>query len=169
MRKSKKEETVSIKITKSLAYKLLDSITHVELAKEFRRLIEGKPDLTKVIKELGPKNKQMVQWATAKRRELVSKQTQAEKVFKARLKACGLDYKFQEIIYTSTSFYIADFVFPTKKIVLELDGGYHTDPVQKSKDKLRTQELNFLGYKVIRLTNEKSYTISEAEIKKFFG
>lgn len=169
MRKSKKEETVVFKITKSLAYKFLDSISHVELAKEFRRLIEGKPELEKVIQELGPKNKQMVSWANSKRKELISKQTQAEKVFKARLKACGLDYKFQEIIYTSTSFYIADFVFPLKKIVLELDGGYHTDPVQKVKDKLRTKELNSLGYKVIRLTNEKSLEISEAEIKRLFS
>lgn len=47
--------------------------------------------------------------------------------------------------------YIVDFVCLTRKLVIELDGGQHTD--QKEYDKKRTQTLEEDGFKVIRFWN----------------
>jgi len=164
--KKKKEDLVTFKISKELAYKFLDAISNIEVAKEFKRIIENKPEL--VIKDNIAKNKQMQSYAKARRNELIQKQTETEKFFKARLKACEIEYEFQKIIYTSTSFYVADFYIPNKRLVVELDGGYHLTTEQKVKDKFRTKELNTLGYKVIRLTNERSLQLSEAKLKEMF-
>ncbi len=51
--------------------------------------------------------------------------------------------------------YIADFVCLEKKLVVEVDGEYHNNEEQKENDDLRTEYLNFFGYKVIRFTNEE--------------
>jgi very-short-patch-repair endonuclease len=51
--------------------------------------------------------------------------------------------------------YVVDFVCLTKKLVIEIDGGIHLQ--QKEKDELRTKDLNSIGYKVIRFTNDEVY------------
>src|SRR5690606_21487769 len=48
-----------------------------------------------------------------------------------------------------------DFVCLEKKLVIEIDGGYHNDPQQKEADELRTQILKEFGYKVLRFPNEE--------------
>ncbi|MCF6269224.1 MAG: endonuclease domain-containing protein [Melioribacteraceae bacterium] len=50
-------------------------------------------------------------------------------------------------------FYIADFYCHQKKLVIEVDGGYHER--QKNYDELRTEIVNLLGIKVIRFTNKE--------------
>ncbi len=50
---------------------------------------------------------------------------------------------------------IVDFVNLDKKLVVEVDGGYHKAPDVKEYDILRTNYLNHKGYKVIRFTNEE--------------
>ena len=44
--------------------------------------------------------------------------------------------------------YIVDFVCLEKKIIIELDGGHHSE--QKAYDSLRTKKLTENGFKVIR-------------------
>ncbi|PJR03219.1 leucine--tRNA ligase [Avrilella dinanensis] len=51
--------------------------------------------------------------------------------------------------------FIVDFVCLSKKIVVEVDGGYHSTPEQKEYDEQRTIILNKRGFKVIRFTNEE--------------
>src|SRR5690606_38495472 len=51
--------------------------------------------------------------------------------------------------------FIVDFVCLSKKIVVEVDGGYHSTPEQKKYDEQRTIILNKRGFKVIRFTNEE--------------
>ena len=51
--------------------------------------------------------------------------------------------------------YIADFVCLEKKLVVEIDGGYHTDAEQEINDQLRSQELKDWGFTVLRLKNEE--------------
>ena len=46
--------------------------------------------------------------------------------------------------------FIADFVCLDKKLVIEVDGGYHNSSEQQEADKARTEYLSVLGYKVIR-------------------
>ncbi|MDD3406197.1 MAG: DUF5915 domain-containing protein [Paludibacteraceae bacterium] len=50
---------------------------------------------------------------------------------------------------------IADFACLDKKLVIEVDGGYHNNPEQKEYDALRTQAIEKQGYRVIRFTNEE--------------
>ena len=49
--------------------------------------------------------------------------------------------------------YIADFYCHKAKLVVELDGSQHYDPLEIEKDKKRTLYLESLGLKVLRFTN----------------
>jgi very-short-patch-repair endonuclease len=51
--------------------------------------------------------------------------------------------------------FIADFVLKDRKIIIEIDGGYHDEPKQQEKDRARTLILNSKGYTVYRLRNEE--------------
>ncbi len=55
-------------------------------------------------------------------------------------------------------FYIVDFLFPFKRIAVEVDGGYHGSTAQKAKDTKRTKYLEAKGLKVIRVSNEDVLT-----------
>ena len=61
--------------------------------------------------------------------------------------------------------YIADFLCLTKKMVIEVDGGYHNDPTQQQEDQWRTEYLESKGYHVIRFCNEEVYTDTKGVIR----
>ncbi len=80
--------------------------------------------------------------------------TESEQILWEYLKGKKLEgYKFrrQHIIDE----YIVDFVCLSKKLIIEVDGGYHNKPEIKEADRFRTEELHDLGYTVIRFTNEQ--------------
>lgn len=62
----------------------------------------------------------------------------------------GLPFRRQHIIGK----YIADFVCLKKMLVVEVDGGYHAQNDQIIKDLWRTEHLERMGFKVIRVKNE---------------
>lgn len=68
-----------------------------------------------------------------------------------RAKQLGVKFQRQHIIYD----YIADFVCLDKKLIIEVDGGYHFENNQIVKDSLRSEILNDLGFEVMRFTNEE--------------
>jgi leucyl-tRNA synthetase len=74
--------------------------------------------------------------------------TEAEDLLWQELRNRNLMDKFrrQHIIKD----YIADFVCLEKKLIVEVDGEYHNNEEQKDLDSLRTEYLNFFGYKVLR-------------------
>ena len=80
-------------------------------------------------------------------------QTEAESAMWELLRRKQLDVKFrrQHIIGD----FIVDFVCLNKKLVVEVDGGYHNHQEQKEVDRLRTQMLSDMGYRVVRFTNEE--------------
>ena len=80
-------------------------------------------------------------------------QTEAELVLWHRLKAGQLGGKFnrQHIIGR----YIVDFVCLDKKLVVEVDGAYHSQAEQAFWDEFRDEFLNSIGFKVLRFTNEE--------------
>ena len=80
-------------------------------------------------------------------------QTDAERLLWEHIRAKQLSVKFnrQHIIGD----YIADFVFIEKGLVIEVDGGYHSEYEQIEKDEFRTERLKELGFSVIRFTNEE--------------
>ena len=50
--------------------------------------------------------------------------------------------------------YIVDFVSCHGGLIVEVDGGYHSEPRQQENDKQREEELERMGYHVIRFSNE---------------
>ncbi|MCF6332741.1 MAG: valine--tRNA ligase [Draconibacterium sp.] len=86
-------------------------------------------------------------------KELRHFSTEAESVLWEMVRANNLGEKFrrQHIINNI----IVDFVCLSKKLVVEVDGGYYNKPEIQELDKLKTDILNELGYKVIRFTNEE--------------
>ena len=54
--------------------------------------------------------------------------------------------------------YIADFYCARAKLVIELDGSQHYDPVNLKKDEARTDFLNGYDIKVIRIPNNEINT-----------
>jgi len=84
------------------------------------------------------------------RNDLIRKQTESEKVFKAILKSLKIKYDFQKIFFiNSNAFYIADFYIPSKNIVFEIDGGYHFNKTQGIKDAKRTKKLKYKGVNAV--------------------
>ena len=79
--------------------------------------------------------------------------TEAESAMWEMLKGKNLDAKFrrQHIIGD----YIVDFVCLDKQLVVEIDGGYHNDPVQVEYDRQRTNFLQSKGFGVLRFKNEE--------------
>jgi ATP-dependent DNA helicase RecG len=62
--------------------------------------------------------------------------------------------------------FIVDFICLEKKLIIEVDSGYHNTNEQKEADELRTQILNEIGFKVIRFTNEEVIVDTENTLKK---
>ena len=81
----------------------------------------------------------------------------AEKYAKDYLLRQGLFFVYQKPITVENNQYIVDFFFPNTKLILEIDGGYHKDFEQRKSDIKRTEDLNKLGYKVIRMDNKDVY------------
>ena len=103
--------------------------------------------------------------AENKKCELIKRATEAEIIVKEYLNTKKIPYKFQEIIYITDEFgnikdyYIVDFLIGNT--VLEVDGGYHLKKSQIIKDSIRTNELEKMGYKVVRIKNEEVNNINE--------
>ena len=64
---------------------------------------------------------------------------------------CGVRFRRQHPIGD----YIADFICISKKLVIEVDGGYHNQSGQAKLDAIRTEWLQNKGYHVIRFTDEE--------------
>ena len=79
--------------------------------------------------------------------------TEAESLFWSLVKGGSFGQKClrQHIIGD----YIVDFLFRKSKVVVEIDGGYHFTEEQQIDDEIRTNWLEYQGYKVVRFTNEQ--------------
>jgi very-short-patch-repair endonuclease len=100
------------------------------------------PDRYELLKDFAKKN----------RREMTESETILWNVL--RKLNCGYHFRRQHPIGD----YIADFICLQKKLVIEVDGGYHDDPDQQSDDLMRTQCIEKFGYTVIRFKNEEIST-----------
>ncbi|MDY7395109.1 DUF559 domain-containing protein [Aureibaculum sp. 2210JD6-5] len=108
-------------------------------AEILRKYETAQPSTYKLLKELQKERKKQT--------------TQAEQILWEYLKTKKLGTKFrrQHII----DMFIVDFICISKKLIIEIDDGYHNTAEQKEADEMRTQILNELGYKVIRFTNQE--------------
>jgi valyl-tRNA synthetase len=86
--------------------------------------------------------------------EIKNNITEAEAALWEALRGKQLDeYKFRR--QHPIDQFIVDFVCLKKQLIVEIDGGYHNDPEIQKADKIRTEILESLGYKVIRFSNEE--------------
>ncbi|MCR5014059.1 MAG: endonuclease domain-containing protein [Bacteroidales bacterium] len=93
--------------------------------------------------------------------------TPAEKILWEELRNSKTGYKFRK--QHPIGDYIADFICIEKKLVIEVDGGYHNTMEQQQNDEVRTIDIEKMGYSVIRFTNdevEKQLTTVISKIKE---
>ena len=110
-------------------------------------------------KRVRAKNKEAEKTAKQYVVELTDRVTPAELHFGIIARQKKLDLKFQYPIYIKkgneiTQFFIADFYDEKRKIIFEIDGGYHDTEQQKILDAMRTKILRKNGYGVYRISNE---------------
>lgn len=68
-----------------------------------------------------------------------------------RARALGVQFRRQHPVLD----YIADFVCLPKKLIVEVDGGYHLTQEQTELDGIREERLRTMGYHILRFTNEE--------------
>ena len=96
-------------------------------------------------------------------KELRTEQTKAEDKLwiHLRRKGLGVTFRRQHPILD----YIADFICLPKRLIIEVDGGYHNKADQQLNDANRTIRLEGIGYKVIRFTNEQVLSDVQSVLK----
>jgi len=99
-----------------------------------------------------------------RRRCLRNNLTETEVIIWAHIKNKKLGYKFRR--QSSIDRYIVDFYCPKKKLVLEIDGGQHLEDKSILHDNKRTEYLNSLGIKVLRIYNNDVFDNIEGVIDK---
>lgn len=98
-------------------------------------------------------------------RTLRKKQTAPEDILWTRLRGQKLDgYKFRR--QHPIKNWIADFYCHEAKLVIEVDGRIHLNKQVKQNDEGRTYELESMGLKVIRFTNEEVESNIENVLKQ---
>lgn len=84
---------------------------------------------------------------------LRNRQTLAEKILWEKLRKNQLlGFKFRR--QHPLKFYVADFYCHRAKLVIEVDGGYHSRKEQIDYDNCRDETMRELGIKVMRFSNE---------------
>ena len=79
--------------------------------------------------------------------------TEAENALWSMIRGNALGQKFRRQYIIGD--FIVDFICLDKKLIIEVDGGYHSEPRQIEDDALRQQWLEKRGFRVIRFTNEE--------------
>ena len=87
----------------------------------------------------------------ARAHSLRSSLTPSEQRLWAALRASKLGVPFRRQVVLLNRF-IADFYAPSARLVVEVDGGYHTE--RRAADARRDQKLRRAGYQVLRLPAE---------------
>ncbi len=117
-------------------------------------------------------NKKEFESSLAKRNDRFKKKLRKKATFseikvKDIFKKIGLKYKFQKGFYKLTGKYkgyhcIVDFYIPSLHLAIEIDGGYHDNPVQKRKDKFKDKWINKKReVKILRVKNKEVDEIVE--------
>ena len=98
-------------------------------------------------------------------RNLRRKQTEAEKMLWTRLRnreMTGKKFRRQQPI----GLYVVDFVSFERKLIVEIDGGQHSDTEAREKDEQRTAWLNDKGYRVLRFWNNEVLTNTKGVLEQ---
>jgi len=91
-----------------------------------------------------------------RRSELLARRTAAEIAFADRLRSAGVRFIEQKGFFAGDYYCICDFYIPRPaRTVVEIDGGYHSDPKQAARDRRKDAYLRSRGFKVVRVRNEQ--------------
>jgi very-short-patch-repair endonuclease len=92
--------------------------------------------------------------------------TKAEMNLRSWLLRKKVNFAFQKVIEVPGRTYIADFYFPAARLIVEIDGGYHQDPLQAVKDDGRDAHCLKAGYNVLRFSNQDALWCVHGVIKE---
>ena len=101
-------------------------------------------------------------------RKLRGRMTPAEKLLWAELrnrKLAGLKFLRQHPIRR----YVVDFYCHELRLIVELEGKIHDDTIQKKFDDARFDELDSLGYQILRVKNEEVLEDIQGVLKKILS
>jgi very-short-patch-repair endonuclease len=100
----------------------------------------------------------------ARIKKLRDNATPAEKHINKLFEQAPYEVIFQKGFIAYEYYCIVDFYLPFYKVCLEIDGGYHLDPEQVSKDRRKDQYLTETRHCLVkRLTNEQALAITSFE------
>lgn len=98
----------------------------------------------------------LVEWASNNKKKLEKESTKYERALYYKLKKTFKErIKVQNPFLIKGKLYYADISIPSLKLIIEVDGGYHSTPEQKNKDKQRDEAFKSIGYTTLRFTNEQ--------------
>lgn len=82
--------------------------------------------------------------------------TPAELAMEVAIAELGVPYRNQFPGYLYGFRYFPDFLLPTLKLIIEVDDDSHFTKAKKETDATRTEELNSMGWIVVRCTNSQA-------------
>lgn len=97
---------------------------------------------------------ELIDWALETRKNVCSTRFE-DMLYNALHKVFNKNINRQQPFIINGNLYYADICLPTKNIIIEVDGGYHTTEQQSRKDKQRDLAFKSIGYTTIRCTNKQ--------------
>lgn len=108
------------------------------------------------IKKLNNSDDKFTKWSVNTKKKLENNPTKSElALFKYLTGTFHNRVKFQHPFLINGKLYYADISIPSIKLIIEVDGGYHSTEEQKAKDKQRDEDFKSIGYTTLRYTNEQ--------------
>lgn len=109
-----------------------------------------------------------------------------EKIMMSFLDDRGVRYEFQKILYIMSDknnvsrYYIVDFYIPDKNLIIEVDGKFHDDQIEKDDKRTMDIKRHYSGIELVRVTygDFKSpkmldrlsrYVMSDRAYREMFG
>lgn len=95
------------------------------------------------------------EWIAANKEVLEQKSTMFERtVFNKLSKSLKSRVKKQVAFTINGNIYFADICIKSKKLIIEVDGGYHNTSERMAKDLKRDKDFASIGYTTLRISNE---------------
>lgn len=95
------------------------------------------------------------EWVLENSIRMMENPTRAESLFEDYLKSKKVVYEKQVFFRINGKSYFLDFFIPSKKLAIELDGGYHKK--QKDYDMKRNKDFQSIGICTMRLPNKVAF------------
>ena len=100
---------------------------------------------------------------TARARQLRKNMTDAERLLWSKLRGKQLGFKFKRQVPVGN--YIVNFLCPSKKLVIEVDGSQH---IKSDYDRKRDKYLRSKGYAVLRFWDNEILKETEAVLQRIW-